>query len=417
MMTSAMGRWGRTGRGVRSGVCYAAAAFALVLGSAFTAGAADVVVLKNGTVLEGEIVESGNTEVVLNTGVKDVPILRSEIRKLTEDKASRTEFARRFGMVKRNDANAFFELHKWAKEARLYSLADKALEATVTADPNHAQARKALGYVYYDGVWMTAEEAEKSRMGPTATATAGVAPLAVGEPTAEQKELTAEARKAQREYEARVAGLARTLVQKDAAASDLEAAKVELLRDHEKAGDTLLGVLNFREVTDEQTRLGALKALDLIKHKGANVSPVLAWTAVMDPAEGVREKATALVKERKDEAATVGILRHLIGAFDKQGNVVNAPVRDAAVKALRSIDDARVLHTLAYYATLEMRPTVTELASFNTRQIDSYTVNQGAAATVLIPLSFPVQFPELRITRVRTTVCAPASAYHALKGD
>ena len=110
-------------------------------------------------------------------------------------------------------------------------------------------------------------------------------------------------------------------------------------------------------------------------------------------------------------------MRHLIGAFDKQGNVVNAPVRDAAVKALRSIDDARVLHTLAYYATLEMRPTVTELANFQTRQIDSYTVNQGAAATVLIPLSFPVQFPELRITRVRTTVCAPASAYHALKGN
>lgn len=399
----------------RSGVWCVAASFALVLGSAFTAGAADVVVLKNGTVLEGEIVESGNTEVVLNTGVKDVPILRSEIRKLTEDKASRAEFARRFGAVKRNDANAFFELHKWAKETRLYSLADQALEATVKADPNHAQARKALGYVYYDGVWMTAEEAEKSRMGPTASASA--APLAVGEPTAEQKELTAEARKAQREYEERIAGLARTLVRKDATEAALEAAKVELLRDHEKAGDTLLGVLNFREVTDERARLGALKALDLIKHKGANVSPVLAWTAVMDPAEGVREKATELVKERKDEAATAGIMRHLIGAFDKQGNVVNAPVRDAAVKALRRIDDARVLHTLAYYATLEMRPTVTELANFNTRQIDSYTVNQGATATVLIPLSFPVQFPELRITRVRTTVCAPASAYHALMGD
>lgn len=399
----------------RSGAWCVAASFALVLGSAFTAGAADVVVLKNGTVLEGEIVESGNAEVVLNTGVKDVPILRSEIRKLTEDKASRAEFARRFGMVKRNDANAFFELHKFAKEARLYSLADKALEATVTADPNHAQARKALGYVYFAGVWMTAEEAEKSRMGPTAAT--GAAPLAVGEPTAEQKELTAEARKAQRAYEERIAGLARTLAGKDASEKDLEAAKLELLRDHEKAGDTLLGVLNFREVTDEAARLGALKALDLIKHKGANVSPVLAWTAVMDPAEGVREKATALVKERKDEAATAGIMRHLIGAFDKQGNVVNAPVRDAAVKALRSIGDERVLHTLAYYATLEMRPTVTELASFNTRQIDSYTVNQGAAATVLIPLSFPVQFPELRVTRVRTTVCAPASAYHALKGD
>lgn len=136
----------------RSGAWCVAASFALVLGGAFTAGAADVVVLKNGTVLEGEILESGNTEVVLNTGVKDVPILRSEIRKLTEDKASRTEFARRFGMVKRSDANAFFELHKWAKWRQgLFEWIDIEGHLLIGVDPAHGVEHGCKGSARHQG--------------------------------------------------------------------------------------------------------------------------------------------------------------------------------------------------------------------------------------------------------------------------
>jgi type II secretory pathway component GspD/PulD (secretin) len=59
------------------------------------------------------------------------------------------------------------------------------------------------------------------------------------------------------------------------------------------------------------------------------------------------------------------------------------------------------------YVTMELRPTVTELTRFFTRQIDSFTVTQGAAVTLIIPLSFPIQFPELAIRRVRTTAAVP----------
>jgi Flp pilus assembly secretin CpaC/tetratricopeptide (TPR) repeat protein len=59
------------------------------------------------------------------------------------------------------------------------------------------------------------------------------------------------------------------------------------------------------------------------------------------------------------------------------------------------------------YVTLEMRPTVTELVSFQTRQIDTFAVNNGANVTVLVQLALPIQFPELAIRRVRTTATVP----------
>ena len=84
------------------------------------------------------------------------------------------------------------------------------------------------------------------------------------------------------------------------------------------------------------------------------------------------------------------------------------------MRGLRKINDPRVLDGLIYYVVLEMRPTVTDLVSFKTRQIDSFTINQGANASLVIPLSFPIQFPELAIKKVRTTVSAPAAAVQAL---
>ena len=63
-----------------------------------------------------------------------------------------------------------------------------------------------------------------------------------------------------------------------------------------------------------------------------------------------------------------------------------------------------------YRATMEIRTATSDLSGLTTRQIDSYTVNSGAQANVLVPLSFPIQFPELKLTSIKTTVCAPCAA-------
>jgi len=68
------------------------------------------------------------------------------------------------------------------------------------------------------------------------------------------------------------------------------------------------------------------------------------------------------------------------------------------------------------YVTLELRPTVTELVSFVTRQIDSFSVNSGANVNILVMLSFPIQFPELSIRRIRTTATVPDGGILMLGG-
>ena len=48
--------------------------------------------------------------------------------------------------------------------------------------------------------------------------------------------------------------------------------------------------------------------------------------------------------------------------------------------------------------------------------IQSFTVLQGAAVTITIPLTFPIQFPELSIRRVRTTATVPDGGIILLGG-
>ncbi|MBE7464854.1 MAG: hypothetical protein HS116_15370 [Planctomycetes bacterium] len=397
----------------RHGVLLAVCWMSAVSGWPAALQAADVVLLKNGTVLEGELVnyDPKQTEIALNTGIRKVTLLRAEVRRVEVDQAARQEFLLRQNQLKADDARGQFELYKWACSKRLYSFADGALQATLKADPDHALARKATGDVYRDGRWMTADEAAQlpapSSPGDGAVE---IAETAGGEGTESQ----AAARTA---FEKSIVEHAAALGASDGDEAKREAAVAALIRDREQSGDVLLACLDFRRMPQSETRLGALQGLRVVKPAGPRVSPSLAWSAVMDPETGVRDEAVKLIKERKDDAAVGGMIRHLMGAFDEGGEVRNAPLRDAAVRSLRALDDPRVYEAFFYYVVCEMRPTLTELTNFQTRQIDSFTVMQGGNVIIPILLSFPVQFPELGITRVRTTVSAPASALRAVTGQ
>ncbi len=377
------------------------------------AQAADYVLLKNGTHLEGELLEDkpGTPEVTFNTGLKNVHILRTQIKKLYKDENVRKEYVRRAGLIRgQQQAQSHYDLYIWAKSKRLYSFAETELETTIAADPNHAEARKALGHVFKNGQWLTEEEAEADAY-ENETATAKNLQIAHSAPLqpASKEERIALNRK--------VVGMAKKLARSDVAKSEKEQIVSDILGNRAQMGEIFLSCLDYRLQPEAATRQGALKGIAVAKPTGLTASTTLAWTAVKDPSTTVRDEAVGLIMKRKDDKAIGGIMRQLVDAFDKRGNVLNAPIRDAAVKALRRIDDPRIVQGLLYYVVLEMRPTVTELVNFNTRQIDSFTINQGASVSVIIPLSFPIQFPELAITKVRTTVCAPASAVRAVTGQ
>ncbi len=142
-----------------------------------------------------------------------------------------------------------------------------------------------------------------------------------------------------------------------------------------------------------------------------------------DPSPEVRKQAVDLIKARKDEWAMGAMVKSYIDAYD-DGDGIRDPIKKVAAEAaLRSLDMKRVYGHMFYYATLEIRTVSTTLNSFVTRQIDSFqvlpnagVVNNGVAGAAIIPLSFPIQFPELGITRAFTTVKAPCQAMSELSG-
>ena len=112
------------------------------------------------------------------------------------------------------------------------------------------------------------------------------------------------------------------------------------------------------------------------------------------------------------------MVNHLVAAFDGLGNVRNVALRDNAVESLRALSDKRVFQALHHYVTTELRLANISQGSLATRQIDTFAVNSGANTNIPVQLALPIQTPELNVTRVRTTVVAPAvSALRAVSGQ
>ena len=196
----------------------------------------------------------------------------------------------------------------------------------------------------------------------------------------------------------------------------------ELLKDYHSQ-ELLCKSLDPRNLPEACLRKAALSALDLAKYTGADVSHGIFASSVSDPDASVRKAAIQSIKLRRDGPAINKLVDYFIATYDEAGNVKLGDAHDNAIEGLRTLaaDDKgvyEVMRNKAYYATLETRVTNTELVRFQTRQIDSYTVNAGAQVNIILQLSFPIQFPELAITRVRTTVkCPCVSALEDVAGQ
>jgi hypothetical protein len=350
--------------------------------------------MKDGSVLTGEVVNNvtEDPEVVLQTATKKISVARETIRVISLDENARAEQARRSAALRPESTKGHAELAEWCAAKGLYGRAETEWRIVLAADPSHRAARVALG--------LPVEDPRKDAA-PEEFLIVAAAPAS--------PELT--------DLERQVVGHARALGLPETAEEAKQEAVRGLLQERAKAGEVLLGCLDFRKHTEAQVRLGALKGLQVVKPAGDRTPITLAWSTVMDPAADVRKAATELIKERKDLAAMGVVMRHLIGAFDEQGNVVNAPARDNAVAALRSVNDRRVPETLLYYSTMEVRATATQAAVGDPIQIRVPTFYQTGGNTVSYVVDLPIYFPKVSIQRVRTTVCAPAAALRALTGQ
>ncbi|HYG74389.1 MAG TPA: hypothetical protein VEK08_05230 [Planctomycetota bacterium] len=125
----------------------------------------------------------------------------------------------------------------------------------------------------------------------------------------------------------------------------------------------------------------------------------------------VRENQSTLIAPRltvfNTQRAHMFVARQqsYVADYEISGDSYDPTIRQFLVGVV--LDVKPIVSSDRRYVTLELRPTVTELVNFQTRQIDTFAVNSGANVNILVNLAFPIQFPELSIRRVRTTATCP----------
>lgn len=124
---------------------------------------ADVVFLKDGKQIEGEIVKREAGKVVVKSKFGTTELKEADIDRIEQKLAPKDEFAKRRAAVDAKDTAALMELYAWAKGEGLKTESTAVLRDIIKVEPDHDNARKLLGYVQVDGKWLTEKDAAKAK--------------------------------------------------------------------------------------------------------------------------------------------------------------------------------------------------------------------------------------------------------------
>lgn len=125
-------------------------------------GFADIVHLKNGSTLEGNVVREGET-VRIEFPHGSMEISTDEVERVEEKETPAQTYKDKKNEIDADDPKAHYELAKWCRSEGLHGYWLDELERTIELDPDHEAARKARGYVRIDDAWITKEEARRVR--------------------------------------------------------------------------------------------------------------------------------------------------------------------------------------------------------------------------------------------------------------
>ena len=123
---------------------------------------ADVVRLKNGGQIRGEVQEQRSDEradkiTVVTLSGATISVDRDEIAFVTPRSLRIEEYETRARAIP-DTIDAHWQLAEWAREQHLKGEREEQLEHIVRLDPNHERAQRALGRSLHNGKWMTRHE-------------------------------------------------------------------------------------------------------------------------------------------------------------------------------------------------------------------------------------------------------------------
>ena len=135
---------------------------AVAIASLAATSVADVVHLKSGATLEGQVVKTDDG-VIVKLPAGEVRISTAAIARIETKPSVLDEFAKRAAGLKDDDLAGLVELAQWAQARGLKTQARDLWRSVLAMNPEHALARQALGYRNVNGKWMTEDEAMKAR--------------------------------------------------------------------------------------------------------------------------------------------------------------------------------------------------------------------------------------------------------------
>lgn len=119
---------------------------------------ADELVLKDGRTFTG-IVTIKDDVVLIEMSYGTLSFSRQQLLRIDVKDTPEQEFDKRLAKLPANDANALYILAKWARDNSLNQKADDLYRRVLKVEPDHAQARKALGQIRIDGQWREFDQA------------------------------------------------------------------------------------------------------------------------------------------------------------------------------------------------------------------------------------------------------------------
>ena len=125
--------------------------------------AADVILLKAGGRIEGEVVEQRPDRVVIDVPAGRVTLPRTLIEKTIVGSSSLAEFRARAARLADGDVEGWLALADWARAHELLTQSRDAYQHVLWIQPLNANAHQALGHVFVSGHWMTQDDAYRAR--------------------------------------------------------------------------------------------------------------------------------------------------------------------------------------------------------------------------------------------------------------
>jgi hypothetical protein len=124
--------------------------------------AADEIELENGRVLEGKVEDLGDSIRLTRSGASVTyprhMVVRIEYRKTPEE-----AYAERAREIRDGDLEGRLKLARWCLEKKLAAEARIEFQKVVAVNPDHEEARAALGHRLHQGQWMTEDQINEAR--------------------------------------------------------------------------------------------------------------------------------------------------------------------------------------------------------------------------------------------------------------